>query len=105
MLRQKLLQYNYDLSRNYRPIHSFPTVSPPSPTLYDSWGHSLPTIDLSKVFRVFLQNLNGLRLSGATLALQHDLQLSCDYGTAALCMPETNTNWDLPHLCSSFSTI
>jgi hypothetical protein len=54
---------------------------------------------------VFLQNPNGLHLSGATLALQHDLQLSCDYGVAALCMPETNTDWELPHLRSSFSTI
>lgn len=80
-------------------------MSPPSSALYDSWGHSLPTIDPSKVFRVFLQNTNGLNLSGATYLLQHDLRLSHDYGVASLCLPETNLNWDLPHLKSTFSLL
>jgi hypothetical protein len=47
----------------------------------------------------------GLRLSGATLSLQHDLRLSHDCGVAALCLPETNTNWDLPLLKSTFSSL
>jgi hypothetical protein len=78
-------------------------MSPPSSALYDSWGHSLPSIDPSKVFWVFLQNPNGLNLSGATYSLQHVLRLSHDYGVASLCLPETNLNWDLPHLKSTFS--
>ncbi len=71
--------------------------------LYDSWGHSLPIIDPSKVFCLFLQNPNGLRLSGATYALQHDLRLSQEYGVAALCLQETNVNWNLPHQRDMFS--
>jgi len=50
LIHQKLLKYNYDLTSQYRPIHSYPTMSPSLSTLYDSWGHSLPTIDPSKVF-------------------------------------------------------
>jgi hypothetical protein len=42
MLSHNLLQYNYHNTTNYRPIHSFPMVTPPQSTLYDSWGHSLP---------------------------------------------------------------
>lgn len=103
MLRDNLLKYNYDYSANYRPITRFPTFSPPSSTLYDSWGRSIPVIDPSKVFRLFLQNPNGLRLSGATYALQHDLRLCNDYGAAAICLPETNVNWDMPTLRSTFS--
>jgi hypothetical protein len=103
MLRHKLLQYNYHNTTNYRPIHSFPTVTPPLSTLYDSWGHSLPTIDPSKIIRVFLQNPNGLRLSSTPYALQHDLRLCNEYGAAALCLPETNTNWDLSKTKALFS--
>ena len=60
LLRRHLLQYNYNHSKSYRPIHCFPTFAPPDTMLYDSWGHSLPIIDSTKVFRVFLQNPNSL---------------------------------------------
>jgi hypothetical protein len=55
------------------------------------------------VFRVFLQNPNGLRLSGANYVVQHDLRHSQEYGVAALCLPETNVNWNLPHQREMFS--
>ena len=105
LLRHNLLKYNYQLTPNYRLIHSYPTFAPSKATLYDSWGHSLPIIDPSKVFRVFLQNPNGLRLSGSTYSLQHDLRLCHDYGAATLCFPETNLNWDLPELRAQFSDL
>jgi len=59
-------------------------------------GIPFPAIDHSKVFRVFLQNPNGLHMSGTPYALQHDLKLCSQYGAAVLSLPETNTNWDLP---------
>ena len=103
LIRHNLIQYNYNSPKTFRPLHSFPTFAPLESTLYDSWGHSLPIIDPSKVFRVFLQNPNGLRLSGANYVLQHDLWHSQEYGVAALCLPETNVNWNLPHQRDMFS--
>jgi hypothetical protein len=36
--------------------------------LHNSWGHSLDTIDPSKVFQIFLQNPNGLSLTSNILS-------------------------------------
>jgi len=103
LLRLNLIKYNYHPSTNYRPIHSYPMVSPLKDITCDLWGHSLPTINPSQVFHVFLQNPKGLRLGGTPYALQHDLRLCHDYGVAALSLPETNSNWDLPLIRSQFS--
>jgi hypothetical protein len=70
------------------------TTSMPSYDLFDSWGHSLETIEVSQTFRVFLQNPNGLSISKNNHLLLQDLQQCHDYGAAVLCMHETNTNWD-----------
>jgi hypothetical protein len=61
-----------------------------------SWGHSLPSINTATVFCVFLQNPNGLSLKYNNLQLQQDFQQSNDYGVAALCLPKTNVNWNIP---------
>jgi exonuclease III len=105
LLRRHLLQYKYNHSKSYRPIHSFPTFAPLDAMLYDSWGHSLPIIDSTKVFRVFLQNPNGLRLSGSTLPLQQDLRTCSEYGAAAICLPEANLNWNIPSTRDLFSSL
>jgi hypothetical protein len=65
--------------------------------------HSLPIIDSTKVFQVFLQNPNGLRLSGSTLTLQQDLRACSEYGAAAICLPEANLNWNIPSTRDLFS--
>jgi hypothetical protein len=53
LLRRHLLQYNYNHTKSYRPIHSFPTFAPPHTMLYDSWGHSLPIIGCVWWFTVY----------------------------------------------------
>jgi hypothetical protein len=93
-LRTKLLKYSSVKDRSQTKITSY-TTPLPAPDLQDSWGHSLATIDSSTTFRVFLQNPNGLSLSTTNYSLQQDFQTCRDYGTAAICLPETNTNWDL----------
>jgi hypothetical protein len=77
----------------------------PSNTLEDAWGHFLPVIDPTTTFRVFLQNPNGLSISRQPLALQQDLQTCQAFAAAVVCMPETNTNWDLPHLQEKFEQL
>lgn len=60
--------------------------------LFDSWGHTLDTIDASSTFRVFLQNPNGLSIHKNNHLLLQDLQHCFDYGAGALCLLEMNTN-------------
>jgi hypothetical protein len=79
-----------------RPINSF-TKRLPSYELNSSWGHSLPTINPSETFRLFLQNPNGLSLHSSNYSLQYDLNLCKDYGAALLCLPEVKVNWNAPN--------
>jgi hypothetical protein len=64
----------------------------PTYDLFDSWGHTLDTIDASSTFRIFLQNPNGLSIHKNNHLLCQDLQKCFDYGARVLCLPETNTN-------------
>jgi len=89
-LRSILLQY--------KPFQHTNTISNYSkPILFQclstSWDHSLQQIDYSQVFCLFLQNPNGLSLSNTNFSLQQDLFTCRDFGSAVLCLPETNTNW------------
>jgi len=77
----------------------------PSQHLSVSWGHSVEVIDTSTTFRVLLQNPNGLSVLHQPLSLLHNLCTSCDLGTSVLYLPETNTNWDLPHLRDKFASL
>ena len=61
--------------------------------LHGSRGHSLISIDTSTTFRLFLQNPNGLTLYDANYSLLYDMDTCRKYGAAALCLPETKTNW------------
>jgi len=63
---------------------------------YDSWGHSLPTIDPLTTFPLFLQNPNGLYLHGTTFPLLQDLQQCRAFGAAVLTLPETKMTWSYP---------
>lgn len=64
--------------------------------LNESWGHSLPTITPLTTFCLFLQNPNGLSLTYHQLSVQLDFRQCRSYGTAVLCLPETNVNWNSP---------
>jgi hypothetical protein len=59
-IRQKLLTYHLHPSTG----NSQKLLPQPLPRhdLLDSWGHSLPVIDHSTVFRIFLQDPNGISL-------------------------------------------
>ncbi len=81
------------------------TTPLPSYDLIESWGHSLPVIDPSKVFRVFLQNPNGLSLKYKNFPLQNDFYISHDYRAPILSLPETNVNWNLTYQSSIFMSL
>jgi len=91
-VRQAVLSYR----RKQRSVNKITryTVSIPTYDLFDSWGHSLESIDANHTFRLFLQNPNGLSIHQNNHFLVHDLQQCYNYGAAVLCLPETNTNWD-----------
>ncbi len=93
--RKYLLRYNMPDNKQEK-ITKF-TFSVPVEDLNDSWGHSLPTIDATTTFRIFLQNLNGLALYKTNYFLQQDLQTFRDYGAAAIALPETKVNWELSY--------
>jgi hypothetical protein len=93
-LRSKLLYYSSSMEPSQTKITKY-TIPLPTYELHESWGHSLATIDSSTTFRVFLQNPNGLSLSTTNYSLLQDFQTCQEYGAAAICLPETNTNWDL----------
>lgn len=78
-----------------RQLHKQSFPSPPSPMLqiFMMHGHSLPSIDTSTTFRVFLQNLNGINLDLNNYSLLHDLQTCASYGAAVILLPETNVHW------------
>jgi hypothetical protein len=60
-VRQALIQYR----KPRKPLHKITryTISLPTYDLFDSWGHSLESIDPNHTFRVFLQNPNGLAIT------------------------------------------
>ncbi len=100
-IRSRLLHY-HPPQLMQKKITSF-TAPIPTSELYDSWGHSLEIIDPTTTFRLFLQNPNGLSISWQNFSLQQDLKTCNDYGAAVICMPETNTNWDLPQQRECFT--
>jgi hypothetical protein len=73
-----------------------------TPILDDAWGHSPPQIDQSKVFQLILQNPNGMKLRRGFQVPLQDLQTCCQFGAAAISLPETNSNWALSHQYSQF---
>ncbi len=99
-IRQKLLTYHLRPPQGQSIKKFTPTL--PKYELLETWGHSLPPKDPSITFRVFLQNLNGLSLTYNGLSLWNNLHICHEYGPAAVCLPETNVNWNLPEQASSF---
>jgi hypothetical protein len=95
-VRQALLSYNYGAAYS----NNEPTIIPflhTGSNFDGAWGHSPPQIDQSTIFRLVLQNPNGIKLrKGFQVPLQ-DLQTCHQFGVAALSLPETNSNWSLPH--------
>lgn len=93
-LQHILLTYHTPPS-NSTPITKY-TTPLPRYELNKFWGHSLSTINTLTTFHLFLQNPYGLSLSFHRLSVQLDFCQFWDYGTAVLCLPETNVNWNSP---------
>jgi hypothetical protein len=63
------------------------------PSNHDTWGHSLESIDTSKILRVVLQNPNGLKPYQGNSDLSYSLRICESIGAGILSLPETNVNW------------
>jgi hypothetical protein len=59
----------------------------------DTWGHTMDEIDPSKVFRVVLQNPNGIRPYKKDLKFRYSLSRCLALGIGALSIMETKLNW------------
>lgn len=98
--RQCLLSYS-----KQTPTHPPMTHYLANPSIHaDTWGHSLISIDTSKVFWILLQNPNCLKLTTKN-STQQDFQTCKKYGTAAIMLPETNTNWSRQYQRETLRTI
>jgi hypothetical protein len=100
--RQKLLNYHLRSNpsvANHQFSHRLPHYA-----LLDSWGHSMPVIDSSTVFRVVLQNQNGLSLTYDAISLRDELTTCSQYGPAIVHLPETNVNWNRPDQRMAFKS-
>jgi hypothetical protein len=73
------LRYTSKNTKSTNKIHRY-TVSMPTYDLFDTWGHTLETIEVNSTFRVFIQNPNGLSVYQQNHLLRQDLQLCHDYG-------------------------
>ena len=71
----------------------------------EPWGHLPEEIDTSAVFRVLLQNPNGLKFSEGDDLARYSFSEAYHLGVGALCLPETNTNWNIPSSLSKLSRI
>jgi hypothetical protein len=67
-----------------------------APDLGDTWGHSMDPIDSSSIFRVILQNVNGIRPFHSDLDFQYGLASCCSFGVGALSIAETKLNINHP---------
>jgi hypothetical protein len=59
----------------------------------DVFGHVPQSIDTSKIFRILLQNPNGVRPSVTDPEFMFSLHLCNEVGVGAICLAETNLNW------------
>jgi hypothetical protein len=58
------------------------------------WGHTLHEIDRSQTFQIVLQNPHSLRLFTDSISTQYSFLMCQSLAVGALCLPETNVNWD-----------
>jgi hypothetical protein len=74
---------------NFLKPHSQPTTQDP-----DIWGHVMESIDSKQTFRILLQNPNGIHPHISYSDFLFGLHIAETLGVGALCMPETNLNWN-----------
>jgi hypothetical protein len=79
-----------------RTLHSFLSISSPPYSLsneLDTWGHVMEDIDTSKIFRIILQNPNGLQPGRTDCEFQYSLARCHSLGIGAISLVETKLNW------------
>jgi hypothetical protein len=64
----------------------------------------MPVVDSSTVFRVVLQNPNGLSLTYDAISLRDELTTCSQYGPAIVHLPKTNVNWKRPDQFMAFKS-
>jgi hypothetical protein len=78
-------------------LHDYNFLKPQSqPTTQDPdiWGHVMESIDSKQTFRILLQNPNGIHPHISYSDFLFGLHVAESLGVGALCMPETNLNWE-----------
>jgi hypothetical protein len=78
-------------------LHAFLSKSTP-PALSDqhhnsTWGHTMDEIDPSNIFRVLLQNPNGIKPYEKDLEFHYSLNKCSSLGVGAMSVAETKLNW------------
>jgi len=81
------------LQRTLYDFHFFKPQAPITSSDPDIWGHVPETIDTSSIFRVILQNPNGIKPSVTDHNFMFSLHLCNEIGAGAVCLAETNLNW------------
>ncbi len=81
------------LQRTLYDFHFFKPQASITSSDPDIWGHVPETIDTSSIFRVILQNPNGIKPSVTDHNFMFSLHLCNEIGAGAVCLAETNLNW------------
>jgi len=66
------------------------------------WGHFPDSIDDTDTLRILFANPKGIKLSSDILETEYSLGRCQSLGVGALCVAETNINWDKHHALSKF---
>jgi hypothetical protein len=87
----------YPSNLKQKTLYSFLSQPNPPPlseqTHRMTWGHTMDEIDSSKVFRVLLQNPNGIQPHEKDLDFHHSLNQCSALGIGAISIVETKLNW------------
>ena len=81
---------------NFLKPHGKPSTEDP-----DVWGHIMPSIDPAQTLRILLQNPNGIQPHISYSDFLFGLHMSETLGIGAICMPETNLNWQPSQISST----
>jgi len=69
----------------------YATISDSDP---NTWGHTPESIDTSTTFRLLFQNPNGIKPTVTDPDFLFSLHLCQEIGVSAICLAETNLNWN-----------
>ncbi len=91
---QQQTQTSVTTQRTLFDFHYFKPYAAVSDSDPDTWGHTPESIDTSSTFRILLQNPNGIKPSVTEPEFLFSLHLCHEIGIGAICLAETNLNWN-----------